>query len=117
MPQKQRVAAAQAAYYLASGAAPLLSRRAFEAVTGHKREWWLVQTVGLVVLVVGGTLGSAARAGRVTPEVVGLGAGSAVALGAIDVFHAGRGRISPVYLVDAAFQGVCVAGWLRAVRS
>jgi hypothetical protein len=93
---------AQAAYYVATGAVPFVSRRLFEAVTGPKREWWLVQTLGGVVCVVGAGLASAAARERVTPEIVGLAAGSAAVLGASDVWHVARGRISPVYLLDAA---------------
>ena len=37
---------AQGGYYVATGVLPFVSRRAFEALTGPKREWWLVQTVG-----------------------------------------------------------------------
>jgi hypothetical protein len=93
---------AQAAYYVATGAVPFVSRRLFEAVTGPKREWWLVQTLGGVVCVVGAGLASAVARERVTPEIVGLAAGSAAVLGASDVWHVARGRISPVYLLDAA---------------
>ncbi len=117
MPREQDVAAAQAAYYLSSGAVPLVSRRAFEAVTGSKTEWWLVQTVALLLLVVGGALGSAARRGRVTPEIAGLGVGSAATLAAIEVVYAGRRRISPLYLVDAVLEAACVGAWIRALRS
>ncbi len=110
------VAAVQAAYYAASGALPLLSRRAFEALTGRKREWWLVQTIALLLLVVSAVLASAARRERVTGEVACLGAGTAGAFAAIDVVHAGRGRIAPVYLVDALLQLGLIGGWLRTMR-
>jgi hypothetical protein len=100
----------QGAYYTVTGLAPFVSRRAFEAVTGPKREWWLVQTVGALVTVVAGALVSATARDRVTPEVLGLAVGSAAALGAIDVVYVARRRISPAYLVDAAIQaGLLVA--------
>src|SRR3954468_19360295 len=57
------VAAAQGAYFLLTGVAPFVSRRGFEAVTGPKREWWLVQTVGGVVTALGGALAGAAGGG------------------------------------------------------
>jgi hypothetical protein len=114
--QLERAAGAQAAYYLATGPAAFVSRRAFEAVTGPKAEWWLVETVGALVTVIGATLGSAARDRRVTPEIAGLGAGSAVALAAIDVVYVARGRIRRVYLADAAVQCACLAGWALACR-
>jgi len=43
-----RTLAVQAAYYLVTGAAPFISRRGFEAVTG--REWWLVRDIVLLRL-------------------------------------------------------------------
>src|SRR3954469_8589678 len=98
------VAAAQGAYFLLTGVAPFVSRRGFEAVTGPKREWWLVQTVGALVTVLGASLLSAVRARRVTPEIVGLAAGCAAALAAVDVVFVARRRISPVYLADAALE-------------
>ena len=54
MSSLRRTLAAQGVYYVATGAAPFVSRRAFEAVTGPKREWWLVQTVGGLVTAIGG---------------------------------------------------------------
>ncbi|MBE2320619.1 hypothetical protein DVA67_031960 [Solirubrobacter sp. CPCC 204708] len=106
----------QAAYYLGTGLLPFVSRRAFEAVTGPKREWWLVQTVGAVVTVVGGTVASAAARRRVTPEVLGLAAGSAASLAAIDVVYVARGRIAPSYLLDAAAQAGILVALARASR-
>jgi hypothetical protein len=102
--------AAQGAYYAATGVVPLASRRAFEAVTGPKTEWWLVQTVGVLVAVVGGGLLSAAARDRVTPELTSIAAGCAAALGTIDVVHVARRRIAPTYLVDAAVQAALLAG-------
>jgi hypothetical protein len=108
----QRVLLVQSAYYVATGVFPFISRRGFEAVTGPKREWWLVQTVGAIVLVIGGTIASAVRHDRVTPETLSLAAGSAVSLAAIDVVHVARRRIAPTYLLDAAVQ----VGFLLAPR-
>lgn len=106
---------AQGAYYVASGAFPFVSRRAFEAVTGPKREWWLVQTVGAMVTVVGaGIIASAARDEDPPPEIVGIAAGCAVSLAAVDVYYVARGRIAPTYLVDAAAQVALLGGPARA---
>ena len=100
----RRTMLAQGAYYLATGVAPFVSRRAFEAVTGRKREWWLVETVGVLVTAVGtGVLAAAAR-DRVTPEITAIAVGCAGGLAAIDVVYVARGRISPAYLADAAAQ-------------
>jgi hypothetical protein len=100
---------AQGAYYVVTGVAPFVSRDGFEAVTGRKREWWLVQTVGALVTAVGGGLISAGVRDRVTPELVAVAAGCAVGLAGIDVVHVARRRISPVYLGDAAAQVAVLA--------
>lgn len=101
---------AQSGYYLVSGLLPFASRRAFEAVTGPKREWWLVQTVGALVTVIGAASASAAARRRITPETVAVAAGSAASLAAIDVVHVARRRIAPSYLLDAAVEiGLVVA--------
>src|SRR5215207_3601886 len=92
------VLAAQGAYYVATGVAPFVSRRGFEAVTGPKREWWLVETVGVLVTAVGAGLIAAAARDRVTPELVAIAAGCAGGLAAIDVVYVARGRIAPAYL-------------------
>ena len=107
---------AQGGYFLATGVAPFVSRRAFEAVTGPKLEWWLVQTVGGIVSAVGTGIASAALRDRVTPEITAIAAGTAGALAAIDVVHVARGRIAPAYLLDAAVELGFVAAQLRGVR-
>lgn len=106
----RRVLVAQGIYNVATGAAPFVSRRAFESVTGPKADWWLVQTVGGLVAVAGSAFLSATRRDRVTGELLGIAAGSAAVLATIDVVHVARGRIAPIYLLDAAAQlGLLVA--------
>ena len=107
---------AQGAFYVATGLSPFVSRRAFEAVTGPKREWWLVQTVGAIVGVLGAGMLSAAARDRVTPEVTGIAAGAAGALAAIDVVYVARRRIRVTYLLDAAAEVGLVAALLAARR-
>jgi hypothetical protein len=108
------VAAAQAGYYLATGIAPLLSRRAFERVTGPKTEWWLVVTVAGLVDAIGIPLALAAARDRIEPEVRLTAVAAAAVLGTIDVVYVARRRISPVYLLDAAAQAALLAGWAGA---
>jgi hypothetical protein len=108
---------AQSAYYLATGMLPFVSRRAFEAVTGRKREWWLVQTTGALVTVIGGALASATARRRVTPELLAVATGSAATLGAIDVIYVARRRIAPTYLLDAAVQAALLVSIRRALRT
>ena len=103
----------QGGYYVVTGVAPFVSRRAFEAVTGPKTEWWLVQTVGAIVTAVGTVLLSGARSGRITPELRGLAAGCAAGLAAIDTVYVARKRIAPTYLLDAVAQGAVLAALRR----
>jgi hypothetical protein len=107
---RDRALLAQGGYYLATGVAPFVSRRMFEAVTGPKREWWLVQTVGGLVSAVGATLATSALRKEPAPtEVVGLAVGCAATLMIIDVYYVARGRIAPSYLADAAVEAALVA--------
>ena len=104
--------AVQSAYYAVSGAWPLISYRTFAAVTGPKREPWLVKTVGIMIVVIAAALAADPRGGsRVTRR---LGIGSATALGAVDVWYAAvRRRISPIYLGDAVAEALLAVAWLR----
>lgn len=105
------LAFAQGLYFLGTGIWPLVHMPSFEAVTGPKVDKWLVRTVGVLVGIAGGVLVSAAARERITGEIAALGAGTAAGLGAIDTIYASRGRISPIYLADAALEGAIVAAW------
>ena len=111
----RRVALAQSAYFLATGVAPFVSRRAFEAVTGPKREWWLVETVGVVVTPIGAALGLAALRREAQAEAAVLGMAAAAGLGAVDIAHHRSGRLRWPYLVDAAVAAAFVAAWADAL--
>lgn len=115
--RRRDVALAQGVYYGATALWPLVSRRSFEAVTGPKDDWWLVETVALLILPIGGALASAGARDRVTPEIALLGAGAAGLLGASDVLVAVRRRGRWSYLADAVASGAIVAAWGRASRT
>jgi hypothetical protein len=110
------LAAAQGAFYVATGAWPLVSMASFEAVTGPKRDHWLVNTVGVLVGVIGVTLIASARTEEPAPEIKGLAAGAALALAAVDIFYVSQRTIAKVYLVDAAAELALVAAWSRVRR-
>jgi hypothetical protein len=112
------VAAGQAAFYIATGLWPLLSRRTFEKVTGPKSDFWLVQIVGLLVGSIGVGLAQSLRRGRaIPPELRTVAIASAASLAAADVIFVAKGRIRPVYLADALAEAALVAGWLREPSS
>lgn len=120
MPPMQRQAATapltQGLYYLATGLWPLASIRSFQRVTGPKTDLWLVKTVGALIAVEGGALTVAARRHRFTPEMALLAIGSALGLAAVDVAYALRGRISPIYLLDAVAELALALGVGGAMR-
>jgi hypothetical protein len=103
----------QAVYYLATGLWPVASITTFEMVTGPKTDEWLVRMVGLLAAVIGLAVGVAAGARRLTPELLVLSIGSALAFAAIDLLYALAGVIAPVYLGDAVLQlgGVTLLAW------
>ena len=104
------------AWFAVTGLWPLVAMESFEDVTGPKTDRWLVKALGGLVTVVGGALVSAGLRRRVTPEMAAVGAGTAAVLAGIDVVYAARRRISPVYLGDAAAEGLLIAGWASAAR-
>lgn len=109
------VASVQAAFYLGTGIWPLLHRRSFERVTGPKTDFWLAQTVGLTVTAIGAGLAHAVSRRRgVPPELRTVAATSAAGLALVDLCFVTRGRISKIYLADAAAEIALVAGWLSA---
>ena len=99
----------QAGYFALTGIWPFVSISTFQMVTGPKAELWLVRMVGLLALVIGVTLLTAALSARVTPEIILLAIASAAAFAAIDVGYAMIGRIARIYLADAAVEASFIA--------
>jgi hypothetical protein len=110
------LARTQAGYYLITGILPLVSMRAFEAVTGPKTDRWLVKTVGALVTATGASLALAARRRTLPPELALVAAGNAAALAVVDAVYVRKGRISPIYLLDAVVEVPFVIGWVAAWR-
>ena len=109
--------AAQSLYYTVTGLWPLLSIGTFMAVTGPKRDIWLVKMVGSLVVVNGVTMGMAARQARSDDRLpMLLCAASAVAFIGIDVVYTARRTIRPVYLGDAVVQLGLLAGLALSKR-
>lgn len=108
----------QALFYFVTGLWPLAHMPSFERVTGPKLDDWLVYTVGLLLASIGVALWAGAR--RPGLPIVLLAALTALSIGAVDTVFALIGRISPVYLLDAAielgFLVALAAGLLRARR-
>ena len=105
------LAGAHASYLVASGVWAVFHRRSFEAVTGPKFDYWLVQTVGGLAAAAGVTLGIAVLRGRRPPEVVALAVSTAVVFGLADL-RAARTE-SRIYLGDLGAQLVLLPAWFR----
>lgn len=115
MPSNRKIrtlARAHGIFYAATGIWPILHLRSFEAVTGPKKEGWLVRTVGALVGVVGGVLVASARRERgPSGDLVATAVGCALSLTAIDITYVAKGRIAPVYLLDAVAELGLVTAW------
>lgn len=101
----------QGMFYVVTGIWPWLHRESFEAVTGPKTDFWLVQTVGALVALTGALLLRAAWRKVVSDDLAALAAGQALALGAVDLVFGLPGRISRVYLLDAPVEFALVVAW------
>jgi hypothetical protein len=100
-----------APYLVATGVWPLAHRRSFERVTGPKQDYWLVQTVGALAIVIGTSLGVAVRRRAKEPETIVLGAASCIAFGLASV--RALQTESRVYLGDALLEIAFLAAWLE----
>jgi hypothetical protein len=105
------LAIVQSAYFVLTGIWPIMHIESFMRVTGPKRDLWLVKTVGVLVAVIGATIGLAGLRGRLTDETILLAVGSALGLATIDIVYVARKTISPIYLADAAVEAVIVVTW------
>lgn len=119
-PRRNVPALVQGAFFLVTGLWPVAHYRSFERVTGPKVDDWLVKTTGGVLAAVGVTLlASGLRRPDRRPDhsyLRALGISTAAALAIADVVYVSRRRISRVYLIDAAAEGVLCAMWLTGRR-
>lgn len=104
-------------FYLISGVWPIVSPGSFQAVTGAKQDFWLAQTVGIQLAIVGAALVSAARHRRLSRELAFIALGTAAALGIMDVYCVREPRTTPAYLLDAVAEAGLVVAWVLALRA
>ena len=107
----------QAIFYVVTGLWPLVSLATFEAVTGPKVDDWLVHMVGLLAATIGVTLWVAARERRPPGAAILLAVLSAASFAAIDLRYALAGRISRIYLLDAAAEVALILALAMAWRA
>lgn len=106
----------QGVFYALTGIWPLLHMSSFMAVTGPKREVWLVEVVGVLVLAIGAAFITSALRKAKEESISVLGLFSALGLGAMDVRYATREVILDVYLLDAAVEFMLVLAWVWILR-
>jgi hypothetical protein len=106
----------QGVYYVITGLWAIVGIKSFQKITGLKVDVWLVKTVGVIVLVIGGVLTSAGLRRVREPEITGLAMGSALGLGGVSAFYSLRGRISKVYLLDALTELALAGLWFGLRR-
>jgi hypothetical protein len=102
----------QGIYYALVGLWPWLSMDSFLWATGRTEDPWLLQTVGLLMTVIGITLGIAAARREKSWSVCWLALGSIAALVFCDILFVSQGKVSPMHLVDAVIEGGLGALWL-----
>jgi hypothetical protein len=90
----------------------VLSIDSFQAVTGGKRDLWLVKTTGLLIAAIGSVLMLAGYRGEISPEVRVLAVTSSLSLAGIDLVYVSKRVIGPIYLGDAAGELTLAAAWL-----
>lgn len=103
----------QGTWYLLSGAWALVHRPSFEAVTGPKREYWLVQATAGLTMAIGAVLALPDRQREANRRTRLLSVLSALAFAGVELRHGLPGRIRPVYLADAAVEALFVLSSLR----
>lgn len=116
MSRNRVMALGQGAFYVTTGAWPLLGMSSFERVTGPKTDRWLVKTAGTLIGVIGASLLRAGLRGRGLEEARWLAASSAAALAMVDAIYVARRCISPVYLLDAVVEVGLLTAWLPRRR-
>ena len=108
------LARAHGAMNVVGGVWPLLHTASFEAVFGPKTDRWLVKTVAGLLIVNGlAQLGTTPTADGMR-QARRLGVGTAAVLAAIDLVYVQAGRISKMYLLDAAVEVAWIMAWWRA---
>lgn len=108
------IATLQGIYWSVTGLWPMVHLSSFLWVTGPKKDIWLLYTVSVLILVIGLVLLLAGLRRRVTPEIKGLGIGSALGLIFIDVYYSLQDVISDIYQYDALAEAGLILLWLWA---
>jgi uncharacterized membrane protein len=102
----------QSIYFIVTGIWPLISMKTFLIVTGPKTDLWLVQTVGILILVIGLTLLYASIHRVRNSPIIFLAIASSLALAIVDITFYLNGTIGSVYLLDAGLEFLLILLWI-----
>ena len=105
------LARAHGLFNVAGGLWPLLHMRSFEIVLGPKTDRWLVRTVAGLLIANGLVQVGAADTADGLAQARRVGLGTAQTLATIDLVNVPSGRISRVYLIDAALEVAWIVAW------
>ena len=105
------MALTQGIYYLVSGAWGVVHVDSFQKVTGRKTDLWLVKTVGLLLVAIGGGLILAGAGRGFAPGLVFIAMASAVALLTVELVYVLKRVIGPIYLADAVVEAGFLIWW------
>ena len=83
----------------------------FQKVTGRKTDLWLVKTVGVLLVAIGGGLIFAAAGRQFVPGLIFIAMASAAALLGIELVYVRKRVISPIYVADALVELGFVVWW------
>jgi len=109
------VAFAQGCYFLIAGIWPLLHIKSFQKVTGRKTDLWLVKTVGVLVIVIGAGLIVAGFRQRFAPELILIAMASVLGLMVVDLVHAFKRVLSPIYVLEAVLEAGFLVWWAASL--
>lgn len=98
-------------YYCVTGIWPLVHMDSFLFVTGPKTDLWLVETVGVLVLVIGLGLLTASFRQHISFPIGVIAIASTLGLILIDILNVWAGIISPIYLLDALAEFILLVAW------
>jgi hypothetical protein len=101
----------QSIYFFVTALWPIIDIKSFYKITGVKKDTWLVKTVSLLILSISMSLFFAACNNEINNSIIMLCTSSAGSLLLIDAYYVMKGKIHPVYLLDACIEAILILFW------
>jgi hypothetical protein len=103
-------------YYFFTAFWPLVHIKSFMAVTGPKKDVWLVKTVALLLLAICSAMLTSICSHNIDNSVKILCISCCIVLSGIDIYFVRKKIISIIYLADAAAEIILLAAWLAYIN-